>query len=117
MAAADINETLVDMSDLYLTEGTQTDEVMLSEKPAQTQSGGLQCEDVQSLQCEDSAGAHVQCERSADVHVGSLQYLHSPIFTSAVVNSVNSLLLLVEEQVSEISTRASRAAERALTSG
>ena len=54
---------------------------------------------------------------TVDVVVGSLQYFHSPAFTSAVISSVNSLLLLVEEQVSQISSKASQAANRVMSSG
>ena len=52
-----------------------------------------------------------------DAHVGSLQYFHSPAFTSAVISSVNSLLLLVEEQVSQISSKATQAANRVINYG
>ena len=52
-----------------------------------------------------------------DAHVGALQYFHSPGFASSVMISVNSLLLLVEEQITQISSRASQAANMVINYG
>eukprot|EP00116_Pleurobrachia_bachei_P004538 sb/3464800/ len=74
----------------------------------------LEMGEIEKEEALDVSSLDTSTTTSISVTMGTLRYHHSPDLVSSVVASGNSLLVLVEEQLSQISSKATEAASRAL---